>query len=100
MQDRTINDTNLTIGTTSQVVSQAIYGSTRVVISLQNISTGGQTISIAWGKDAEVNKGIVLGAGQSYILSKDAGYTPSDSQITAISNGANAILALHEEIQE
>lgn len=99
MQDRVINDTSNTITNTSMVISQAVYGSTRLALSLQNISTDGSIISIAFGKDATANQGIVLKEGQSYIFSADAGYTPPDAQITAISDTGTGVLSIHEELR-
>ena len=98
MQNRVINDTSKTISTTSIVISQAVYGSERVIITLANTSLAGETISLAWGKDAIAGQGIVLKQGQTISFSKDAGYTPSDQQLNAIASVATATLAIHEEI--
>lgn len=91
-------NTSLTIGTTASIVSEGIqtHNTERILITLINASTGGQVITIATGDMAENNKGVPLSIGGVYQESKDAGFTPTQKHISAISDVAGATLSVHE----
>jgi len=93
-----IRDEVISVGTTVVKVSEDMYNSERNVIILTNTSTGGQIISLAWGKEAVAGSGIVLSPGGFHQESKDAGFKPSNKNITAISSGASGTLAVHERM--
>jgi len=99
MNERLIDDRSLTLATSSSVVSRAMYRNTeRAVITITHTGTAGETISLAFGKDAKANQGIVLKQGDIYSASKDSGYIPPSDMITAIASAATATIAIHEEI--
>lgn len=89
---------SVTIGTSAVVISDQQTFSKRILFSLINTSTGGQTISIAFGSEAVANQGIVLSPGGFYSESKDLNFDPTNEQITAISSGAGATLAVMERV--
>lgn len=91
---------SLTVGTTVTVVSEQTNYPTneRKVISLINTSTGGQNITIAFSDQAIAGSGVFLAPGGYYQESHDAGFTPSQAQITAVSSGAGGTLAIQERI--
>ena len=91
---------SLTIGTTAQIVSEEIQTNNlkRTIITLINSSIGGQIITIAIGDHAANNKGVPLNPGGYWQESIDAGFTPTQSFITAISDVAGGILSIQERI--
>jgi len=91
---------SLTIGTTLVEVSQALNYPTneRKVISLINNSSGGQKITISIGDEAAGSAGIILSPGGYYHESHDAGFTPTQSRITAVSDLAAGSLSIQERI--
>jgi len=89
---------SITVGTSVVVVSDQQTFSKRVLFSLINTSTGGQTISIAFGQDAAASQGVVLAPGGYYSESKDPSFDPTNDQITAVSSGAGGTLALMERV--
>jgi len=91
---------DLDVGTSVVIVSNEIQFPTneRKLISLINNSTGGQKITIAIGDLAQSNKGIVLSPGGYYQESHDAGFTPTQAHITAISDLADGSLSIQERI--
>lgn len=95
-----IRDESLTVGTSAAVVAleQSLPQAQRSVLILTNISTGGQTIYLSFSGEAQANKGIPLYVGGFHSESIDAGFKPTNNQITAIASGAGATLAIHERI--
>jgi len=95
-----IRDESLTVGTSAAVVclEQSLPQSQRSVLILTNISTGGQTIYLSFSGEAVANKGIPLSVGGFHAESIDAGFRPSNNQITAIASAVGATLAIHERI--
>jgi len=87
-----------TIGTSSVNISRLQPIAKRVLFSLTNISTGGQVITINFGQDAVAGQGIVLSAGGFYIESADAGFSPTNEDIYAISSLAGGLLAIQERV--
>ena len=97
-QQRVINNSAKTIAATATVVSPHVFNGQRAVIVLQNTSLVGEIISIAMIGEAVKGQGIVLNPGDKFAASKDAGYFPSNEQITAIATAATATLSIYEEI--
>lgn len=93
-----IDDKKFTIGTSISVISPAVFNGQRKVITLMNNSLGGQIISIGTLGAAKAGEGIVLNPTDRYVESADAGFRPSNEQITAISSAAGGVLAKHEVI--
>lgn len=91
---------SLTVGATVTMVSEEVQYPTheRKVISLINTSTAGQVITIAIGDQAGLGSGIVLNVGGYYHESHDAGFTPTQNFITAISTAAGGTLSIQERI--
>jgi len=96
--ERAINNTAKTIALSATVVSPHVFNGQRAVIILQNTSLAGEIISIATLGEAVKGQGIVLNPGDKFAASKDAGYKPSNEQITAIATVATATLSIYEEI--
>lgn len=90
---------NVTVGGTVIEISPELTNATRELISLTNVSTGGQVINIAWGQNAEVGKGVQLGVGANWTESQDAVFKPSQLRISAIANAAGGVLAVHERLR-
>ena len=95
-----INDQK-TINTTASVVSieKSNNNGERSSIILTNTSTGGETITVAIGAEAVANKGIVLGVGSVWADTRDGGYIPTQSEITAIASGIGALLSVQERVR-
>jgi hypothetical protein len=96
--NRVSNSKTVTALTTSTVVSQAVFNAARVNLTLTNSSGDGTVAWLSFGEEAAANKGIRLGDGDTYIVSADAGYLPSQDQVHAIGIGANATIAIYEEL--
>jgi len=86
------------VGVTSGVVSRLQPIARRVLFVLTKVSTGGQTITVSIGQDATAGNGIVLGPGGFYSESADAGFTPTNDDIYAISDLAGGLLAVSERV--
>lgn len=72
----------------------------RVVIMITNLNAaGGASAFISIGAEAAANKGIQLMPGQSFMMSKDAGYVPPQDVIHAYAAAAGTTLAIYEEIE-
>jgi len=99
MENKVINGTQKIIGTTASVISQPVFNGQRAVLALTNISTAGQVISVGVLSQAKAGQGIVLQPLDRYVESQDAGYSPSNEQVTAISSGAGGVLAIQEVIE-
>jgi hypothetical protein len=62
---------------------------------INNISTGGQIISLAMGQPAEANHGVVLSVGGSY--DKSPNENPEQVAIYAVSSVAGGLVSIYEE---
>ena len=87
-----------TIPVTPMIISEAVHNGVRQAIVLRNTSLAGEIISVATGAEAKNGQGIVLYQGDERILSRDGGYTPPQTFITAIASVGTATLSIHEEI--
>ena len=96
--NKVINSKVQTIPITAAVVSKAVFNGQRAVLALTNTSLAGEIISIGILSQAKAGEGIVLQPLDRYVESIDAGYSPSNEQITAIASVATATLAIHEVI--
>lgn len=90
----------LTIDTSASVVSIEKFNGNarRSSITLINTSTTGQVITIAVGETAADGHGIVLNPGGVWQDSRDGGYWPTQSQITAVSDAAGGALSIQERL--
>jgi hypothetical protein len=86
-----------TIGTTNVVVSEEC-AQERTFMSIINTSTGGQTISIAFGQEAVALSGIVLYPGGIYTESREAGFRMNQHNVCAISSVAGGTIAVIERV--
>jgi hypothetical protein len=91
-------DTSVTVGTSVIEVSAETGTAQRRVIVLTNVSTAGQIISLAVGKDAVANKGLVLYPTGAWSETIDPTFKPTNQRITAISSAAGGTLAIHERV--
>ena len=91
---------SITVGTSLVEISdeQPFPTNERKVITLINTSTAGQKITVSIGDEAAGTAGIVLNVGGYYHESHDAGFTPTQSRITAIADGAGGTLSVQERI--
>lgn len=95
-----LRNDSVTVGTSAVTVSleQNNPNAQRSMIVLTNISTGGQTIYLAFGAEAKASQGIALAVGGYHAEALDAGFKPTNQQITAIASAAGGTLAVHERI--
>lgn len=93
---------SVSVGTTSTVVAEERNPlvNYRKFISVINTSTGGQVISISWTDEAGAGQGIQLSPGGFYTESQDAGFTVTNSRISAISSAASGTVAVAERLVE
>lgn len=92
-------DTSVTVGVTAVEVSPDLGSDKqRQALVFTNTSTGGQNITLAWGKIAVSGQGIVLLPGEHHVEAIDKGFTPLNMQITAIADLAGGTLAIHERL--
>lgn len=91
-------DVTVTVGTASVEMSPETGTKQRQVLVLTNTSTGGQSIAIAWAKDAVVGQGVVLQPGEHHVEAIDSAFRPLNSRITACASASGGILALHERL--
>jgi len=98
MQETNRNEL-LTIDLTASVVSIAKeVTNPRKVIILCNTSLGVEKITICVDGEAQNGNGVVLSPGGVWQDSAEGGYTPTQKQITAISNVAGASLSVYERL--
>jgi hypothetical protein len=90
---------SVAVDTNPVTVCEAIMPpSVRKAIVLVNTSTGGQIITVAFGTEAALGKGIVLAGYGEWSETLDARFTPSQAQVRAISSLAGGTLGIHERI--
>lgn len=90
----------MTVGTSSVEVAPAPGNRQRKLIYLRNISTGGQTITISYGREAVANAGFVLSPLDTISESIDPAFRPYNDRITAISSAAAGTLSIVERLME
>jgi len=91
---------SVTIGTSSSVLWRALNNGRRVLFSVTNTSTSNQIVYLAFsGQNAVVGQGIVLNPGGFYVESIDQNFSPTMDEIQAISDSANATLALTMRVE-
>ncbi len=93
-----IRDTVETIGTSASVICLEQHNAQRSVLILTNTSPAAQIINLSFGGEAQVGKGVQLSVGGYYTEAIDAGFKPTNKQITAISSAAGGTLTIHERI--
>lgn len=91
---------SITIGTTSIEVSSECNTDDRTAIVYKNISTTGQTIWLAWLKDAVASSGIELSPGDTWVESQDTKFNPLRYAINAIASAPGAVMTRHERREE
>jgi len=89
-------NTSSTIGTTAVKIAEKLPVGIRQVIVLTNVSTTGQIITISTGGANAAGAGIPLRIGDKWTESTDSGFNPTNEQIWAIADAANATLAVYE----
>ena len=93
-----IRDAQQTIGTASVLVNVQQEAGARKALSIINTSTGGQKVSLAWGKAAVSGAGIVLYPGGSWSESEDGTFNPSNMEVWACADIAAATISIHERV--
>lgn len=94
-----ISDKSVTIATTNTLVSDSKHPpQQRAVLIIKNVSTAGEIINLAIGQEAKLLQGVQLNQGDTYQMSIEAGYHPSNERINAIASAGTAKLAVHEVI--
>ena len=91
-------DVVVAVGTTSTELSTQIGDHQRKVIVITNISTGGQVISLAFGKEAVAGYGIVLYPTGAWAESIDSAFIPTNLRITAVASAAAGSVTIHERV--
>lgn len=92
-----VDDRAETIPTNSLIISEE--KKKRTALAFTNTSAAGEVISIAFGKEAKLNEGIVLKQGVSY-FDDSSNRNMFNGRIFAIATVATATLAIHEEIED
>jgi len=95
----TPRDALITVGASSIEVSPEIYTGKRVVVVITNVSTGGQVVTLAVGKEATAGTGIVLYPTGAWAESEDASFKPTKQRITAIASAAGGAVTIHERVE-
>lgn len=93
-----IRDDVVSVGTSVTKISEDQTSATRSALILTNTSTGGQIISLGFGKEAIAGSGIVLNPGGFHSESQDAGFKVTNKMITAVASAAGGTLAVHERV--
>lgn len=91
-------DESVSVGAASVEVSPETGNKQRQTLVLTNVSAGGQSISLAWNKDAVAGYGIVLQPGEHHVETLESGFEPLNHRITAVASGAGGVLAVHERL--
>jgi hypothetical protein len=91
-------DETITVGTSSVELSPETGTKQRQALVITNTSTALQKVALAWGKDAVALKGVVLLPGEHHVEAIDSAFTPLNSRISAIADGAGATVAIHERL--
>lgn len=92
-------DVTIAVGTTSVELSGEITEHQRKVIVITNVSTGGQIITLAIGKEAVANQGIVLYPTGAWAESIDSQFIPTNKRIAAIASAAGGSVTIHERVE-
>jgi hypothetical protein len=89
---------SVTVGTDAVIISESVNFpyEERKVLTIINSSTGGQIITVSIGDMSTANSGIPLSPGGYYQESHDAGFTPTQAHISAISSAAGGTLSIQE----
>jgi len=90
------NDAVYTVGVTPVDLSPEKGDGMRTLLIVTNLSSGGQVVYIAVGKDASTSDAIALQPFGVYQETLDARFTPTSKRISAVSNLAGATVAIHE----
>lgn len=96
----TYRNESITVGTDPVVISveRDNNNGKRVELLLQNVSTGGQVITVAVDATAAVGKGIVMSPGGNKDWTVSGDEYPPQKVVTAIASAAGGTLALYEEV--
>lgn len=89
---------SVSVDTSNVVVSRLQPIASRVLLILQNVSTGGQKISVSIGQQAIADQGIVLSPGGTYEESRSEGFDPTNEDIYAVSSAAGGVLSVVERV--
>lgn len=68
----------------------------RKLLVIKNRSTGGQSITLTFGRVATADVGIVLSPNDVWVESAGEGYEVWNGAITGISSAAGGVLSIHE----
>lgn len=95
-----VRNSSVTVGASNTTISRELVpNSKRVLLSITNTSTGGQSVAIVWGQDApNATTGMVLYPGTTFIDSADSGYFPSPLKVQGYASGAGATVAIFERV--
>jgi hypothetical protein len=88
-----VQQESITVGATSTILMSEQPG--RSIFFIRNLSTGGQVITLGFGKAAVAGNGIVLVPGDYCQESNKEGFAAWDGTITAISSAAGGIVSVY-----
>jgi hypothetical protein len=91
-------DEEIAMGASLLEISPEVPMGQRQIIVIKNISTGGESVALGFGKNAVIGKGVNLTVSGVWVESIDAVYKPTNLRITAIGSGPGSIVAIHERI--
>lgn len=93
-------ETSVSVGTSSvEVLTNLGPDKTRKGFIITNTSTGGQIVTLGFGKDAVAGSGAVLYPGGSYWEFTDPAWIVFQRRILAIASGASGTVAIQERIE-
>ena len=90
---------NVAVGTTSVIIRPQLLTGQRTALTITNVSTAGQIITLAWGGTAVALAGAVVYPGGNWSESRDPSFDPSTMSIWAVSSAASGALALQERVR-
>lgn len=96
MANQIVRNESVTVGTSSVSISSQVAVGQRYAISITNVSTGGQVITLSWQTPAQVNQGVVLTPNGNWSESVDSAFIPLNTEIFAIASAAGAQVAIQE----
>lgn len=93
-----VTNKTVSVSTTPVVLSQELNPTQRKSIIIQNVSTGGQKVTLAINQDAVSGSGFVMSPGGYWSDSTNGVYYPVPFQFVVVSDLAGATVTIQEVI--
>lgn len=92
-----ITNSSVAVNVTNTKIAERSFQQ-RSAIIITNTSAAGQKIYITVGQESTIGIGTMIAPGGVYSDTRDGVYLPSNEQINAIADAANATVAVQERI--